>query len=161
MGHIPEFTDTTFPTTSLPSLNFVANLGLILFLLLVGLETDLHFPISHWRVVLSVSAAGIFLPFRLGCVISYGLYNQFHGDPGTVYVDFGTFMLFIGIAMAITAFPVLCRTLSDLKLLGTQVGVIVLSTGVVNDVVVWILLALFAWPWSTQGVGSPPSIFFS
>ncbi|KAJ5648751.1 hypothetical protein N7490_005123 [Penicillium lividum] len=142
MGHIPGFTDTIFPTASLPSLSVVANLGLILFLFLVGLETDLRFLISNWRVALSVSAAGMILPFGLGCAISYGLYNQFHDDAGTVPVKFGTFMLFIGIAMAITAFPVLCRILTDLKLLGTRVGVIVLSAGVGNDVVGWILLAL-------------------
>lgn len=142
MGHIPGFTDTIFPTASLPSLSVVANLGLILFLFLVGLETDLRFLISNWRAALSVSVAGMILPFGIGCGISYGLYNQFQDDPGTVHVDFGTFLLFIGIAMAITAFPVLCRILTDLKLLGTQVGVIVLSAGVGNDVMGWILLAL-------------------
>ncbi|KAJ5793357.1 uncharacterized protein N7503_009335 [Penicillium pulvis] len=65
LGHIPAFTDTIFPTASLPSLSVVANLSLILFLFLVGLETDLHFLISHWRVALSVSAAGMVLPFGL------------------------------------------------------------------------------------------------
>ncbi|KAJ5556031.1 hypothetical protein N7513_003673 [Penicillium frequentans] len=142
MGHIPGFTETIFPTASLPSLSVVANLGLIIFLFLVGLETDLRFLVSNWRVALSVSAAGMILPFALGCAISYGLYNQFHDDPGTVPVAFGTYLLFIGIAMAITAFPVLCRILTELKLLGTNVGVIVLSAGVGNDVVGWILLAL-------------------
>ncbi|KAJ5925440.1 hypothetical protein N7454_008079 [Penicillium verhagenii] len=142
MGHIPGFTETIFPTASLPSLSVVANLGLILFLFLVGLETDLRFLVSNWRVALSVSAAGMILPFALGCAISYGLYNQFNDDPGTVPVSFGTYLLFIGIAMAITAFPVLCRILTELKLLGTNVGVIVLSAGVGNDVVGWILLAL-------------------
>ena len=142
MGHIPGFTNTIFPTASLPSLSVAANLGLVLFLFLVGLETDLRFLMSNWRVALGVSAAGMVLPFGLGCALSYGLYNHFQSQPGTVPVDFATFLLFIGIAMAITAFPVLCRILTDLKLLGTRVGVIVLSAGVGNDVVGWILLAL-------------------
>ncbi|KAJ5502586.1 Cation/H+ exchanger [Penicillium fimorum] len=142
MGRIPGFTDAIFPTASIPSLNVVANLGLVLFLFLVGLETDLRFLISNWRVALSVSAAGMILPFGLGCAISYGLYNEFHNDPGTKPIAFGTYLLFIGIAMAITAFPVLCRILTELKLLSTRVGVIVLSAGVGNDVVGWILLAL-------------------
>ncbi|KAJ5167606.1 uncharacterized protein N7482_003200 [Penicillium canariense] len=142
MGRIPGFTDAIFPAASIPSLNVVANLGLVLFLFLVGLETDLRFLMSNWRVALSVSAAGMILPFGLGCAISYGLYNHFHDDPSTVPIKFGTYMLFIGIAMAITAFPVLCRILTELKLLGTRVGVIVLSAGVGNDVVGWILLAL-------------------
>ncbi|KAJ5280659.1 hypothetical protein N7478_006031 [Penicillium angulare] len=137
-----RFTETIFPTQSLQALSVMANLGIILFLFLVGLETDLRFLIKNWRVAASVSALGMILPFGLGCAISYGLYNQFQNDPGTVPVDFGTFLLFIGIAMAITAFPVLCRILTELKLLGTEVGVIVLSAGVGNDVVGWILLAL-------------------
>ncbi|GCB25860.1 K(+)/H(+) antiporter 1 [Aspergillus awamori] len=123
MGRIPGFTDAVFPTASIPNLNLVVNLGLVLFLF-------------------SVSAAGMILPFGLGCAIAYGLYNTFQDEPGTVDISFATFLLFIGIAMAITAFPVLCRILTELKLLGTNVGVIVLSAGVGNDVVGWILLAL-------------------
>ncbi|KAB8251599.1 Sodium/hydrogen exchanger family-domain-containing protein [Aspergillus flavus] len=142
MGRIPGFTEAIFPDASIPNLNLVANLGLILFLFLVGLETDLRFLFSNLRVAASVSAAGMILPFGLGCAISYGLYNTFSDEPGTVKINFGTFLLFIGIAMAITAFPVLCRILTELKLLGTNVGVIVLSAGVGNDVVGWILLAL-------------------
>ncbi|KAJ6028795.1 hypothetical protein N7540_004371 [Penicillium herquei] len=141
-GRIPNFTNTIFPSESTPALSVVANLGLILFLFLVGLETDLRFLMRNWRVAVSVSALGMVLPFGLGCAISYGLYNQFQDDPDTVPTSFGTFLLFIGIAMAITAFPVLCRILTELKLLGTDVGVIVLSAGVGNDVVGWILLAL-------------------
>ncbi|GAB1194383.1 hypothetical protein APSETT444_003628 [Aspergillus pseudonomiae] len=142
MGRIPGFTEAIFPDASIPNLNLVANLGLILFLFLVGLETDLRFLFSNWRVAASVSAAGMILPFGFGCAISYGLYNTFRNEPGTVPINFGTYLLFIGIAMAITAFPVLCRILTELKLLGTNVGVIVLSAGVGNDVVGWILLAL-------------------
>ncbi|RLL96956.1 hypothetical protein CFD26_101395 [Aspergillus turcosus] len=142
MGRIPGFTDAIFPAASIPNLTLVANLGLVLFLFLVGLETDLRFLISNWRVAASVSAAGMILPFGLGSAISYGLYHTFRTEPGMVHIDFGTYLLFIGIAMAITAFPVLCRILTELKLLGTNVGVIVLSAGVGNDVVGWILLAL-------------------
>ncbi|CRG91016.1 K(+)/H(+) antiporter 1 [Talaromyces islandicus] len=122
-GRIPGFTDTIFPSASIPTLNATANLG-------------------NWRIAASVSAAGMALPFGLGCAVSYGLYNQFRNDPGIVYVEFGTYLLFVGIAMAITAFPVLCRILTELKLLNTNVGVIVLSAGVGNDVTGWILLAL-------------------
>jgi Kef-type K+ transport system membrane component KefB len=142
MGRIPGFTDAIFPTASIPSLNLVANLGLVLFLFLVGLETDLRFLVSNWRIALSVSAAGMILPFGLGAAISYGLYHEFQDEAGTKPIAFGTYLLFIGIAMAITAFPVLCRILTELKLLSTRVGVIVLSAGVGNDVVGWILLAL-------------------
>ncbi|OCL11071.1 K(+)/H(+) antiporter 1 [Glonium stellatum] len=142
MGHIPGFTATIFPTAAMPNLTLVANLGLMLFLFLVGLEVDLRYLVSNWRIALSVGLASMALPFGLGCAIAWGLYNQFKDEPGTVSISFGVYMLFIGVAMAITAFPVLCRILTELKLLMTPVGIIVLSAGVGNDVVGWILLAL-------------------
>ncbi|MCJ1307558.1 K(+)/H(+) antiporter [Agyrium rufum] len=141
-GHIPGFTAAIFPTASMPNLSNVANLGLILFLFLVGLEADLRFLTSNWRIALSVGALGMALPFGLGCAIAWGLYHQFHNEPGLVPISFGVYMLFVGVAMAITAFPVLCRILTELNLLHTPVGVIVLAAGVGNDVVGWILLAL-------------------
>lgn len=142
MGRIPGFSDAIFPKESIPNLNLVANLGLVLFLFLVGVEVDLRYFFSNWRVALSVGTAGMALPFGLGCAIAWGLYHEFREEAGIVPIEFGTYMLFIGIAMAITAFPVLCRILTELKLLSTPVGVITLSAGVSNDVVGWILLAL-------------------
>ncbi|KAF3482389.1 K(+)/H(+) antiporter 1 [Arthroderma uncinatum] len=142
MGRIPGFREAIFPAESLPNLNLVANLGLVLYLFMIGVETDLRSLMSNWRVAASVSAAGMVLPFGLGCAIAYGLYHQFREEPGLAPIGFGTYLLFIGIAMAITAFPVLCRILTELELLSTRVGVIVLSAGVGNDVVGWVLLAL-------------------
>lgn len=102
MGRIPGFTDAIFPTASIPNFTLVANLGLVFFLFLVGLEVDLRFLTGNWRVALSVGLGGMALPFGLGCAISWGLYQEFGHDKGTVAVDFGVFMLFIAIAMAIT-----------------------------------------------------------
>lgn len=102
MGRIPGFTSAVFPPAALPNLTLVANLGLVLFLFIVGLEVDLRYLMSNWRIALSVGAAGMALPFSLGCAIAYGLYNQFHGEDGTHLVAFGTYVLFIGVAMAIT-----------------------------------------------------------
>lgn len=82
------------------------------------------------------------LPFGLGFAIAYGLYYEYHSDGNTVPISFGVYGLFIGTALAITAFPVLCRILTELKLLRSNVGVTVLAAGVGNDVVGWILLAL-------------------
>ncbi|PGH28963.1 hypothetical protein GX50_08292 [[Emmonsia] crescens] len=142
MGRIPGFRAAIFPEESIPNLNLVANLGLVLYLFMIGVETNLRSMLSNWRVAVSVSAAGMVLPFAFGCAIAYGLFNEFGDDPSLAPINFGTFMLFIGIAMAITAFPVLCRILTELELLNTTVGEIVLSAGVGNDVVGWILLAL-------------------
>lgn len=102
MGQIPHFTETIFPTASMPALTLVANLGLVLFLFLVGLEVDLRFLLSNWKIAASVGVAGMALPFGLGAAISYGLYNEFHGEGGTVPINFGVYLLFIGVAMAIT-----------------------------------------------------------
>ena len=126
----------------MPALNVAANVGLILFLFLVGLEVDLRLLVRNWKISLGVGAAGMALPFGLGCGIAYGLYHEFGNKEGVVNVSFGTYMLFVGVAMAITAFPVLCRILTELNILSTQVGVVVLSAGVGNDIVGWILLAL-------------------
>jgi Kef-type K+ transport system membrane component KefB len=139
---IPGFQAQIFPTASMPVLNNVANLGLLLFLFLIGLEVDIRMFTSNWRVALSVGIASMLLPFGLGVAIAYGLYHQFPNDQGTTTISFGVFALFIGTALAITAFPVLCRILSELNMLGTPVGVTVLAAGVGNDVVGWVLLAL-------------------
>ncbi|PQE09697.1 K(+) H(+) antiporter 1 protein [Rutstroemia sp. NJR-2017a BBW] len=142
MMRIPGFQETIFPTASMPVLSNVANIGLILFLFLVGLEVNMRLFLSNWRVALAVGLAGMGLPFGLGCAIAWGLFHHFHTDPGLVPISFGVYMLFVGTALAITAFPVLCRILTELKLLSTPVGVTVLAAGVGNDVVGWILLAL-------------------
>ncbi|KAI7487515.1 hypothetical protein KC351_g2590 [Hortaea werneckii] len=142
MGRIPGFSSAIFPPIAMDNLALVANIGLVLFLFLVGLEVDLRYFASNWKVALSVGLAGMALPFGLGCAISWGLYNEFRTEANTAPIGFGIYSLFIGIAMSITAFPVLCRILTELKLLSTPVGIIVLSAGAGNDVVGWILLAL-------------------
>ncbi|KAI1159596.1 K+/H+ antiporter 1 [Nemania serpens] len=141
LSRIPHFKENILPTESLPVLNNVANLGLILFLFLIGLEVDIRLFTSNWRVALGVSLGGLLLPFGLGYAIAWGIYNQFKSEI-TNNVNFGVFGLFVGTALGITAFPVLCRILSELNLLGNSVGVTVLAAGVGNDVVGWILLAL-------------------
>ncbi|KAF3761285.1 hypothetical protein M406DRAFT_216239, partial [Cryphonectria parasitica EP155] len=145
MMRIPGFQNAIFPTASMPILNNVANLGLIIFLFLVGLEVDVRLLTSNWRVALTVGLAGMAIPFGLGIAIAKGLYEQFRvaeADVSTDPIEFGVYALFIGTALAITAFPVLCRILTDLNLLGTSVGVTVLAAGIGNDVTGWILLAL-------------------
>lgn len=101
MMRIPGFKAAIFPPDAMPNLNLVANVGLILFLFLVGLEVNLNLFLSNWRVALSVGLAGMILPFGLGCAIAWGLYNQFRHDPGTVPISFGLYMLFIGTALSV------------------------------------------------------------
>jgi len=139
MGRIPNFSNSIFPTQSLPYLNLIATIGLILFLFLVALEVDISVMKRNGRASVAVSAAGMILPFGLGVAVAVPVYNNFVDHKKT---SFGHFLLFVGVAMSITAFPVLCRILVSTKLLDTRVGVMVLAAGVGNDVVGWVLLAL-------------------
>ncbi|KAG2341230.1 hypothetical protein BDR05DRAFT_936641 [Suillus weaverae] len=138
MGRIPSFTQHIFPAPSLPYLSLVANIGLCLFLFIVGLEIDASVIKRNARSSLLISLPSMTLTFGLGAAISVPLYHNFIGPP----VKFTYFMLFTGVSFSITAFPILCRILSTLKLLDTTVGVIVLSAGVCNDIIGWSLLAL-------------------
>ncbi|TFK55426.1 hypothetical protein OE88DRAFT_1672049 [Heliocybe sulcata] len=138
MGRIPGFEAAIFPTDSMPLLNLTATIGLVLFLFLVGLEIDFRVVKRNAKASAVISIAGLLLPLGLGAALAVPLYHEFV-DPS---VNYGYFILFTAVAVGITAFPVLCRILTELKLLDTTVGVLVLSAGVGNDVVGWILLAL-------------------
>ncbi|KAF9783146.1 Sodium/hydrogen exchanger family-domain-containing protein [Thelephora terrestris] len=137
-GRIPGFTEHIFPSQSIPYLSLVANIGLALFLFLVGLEIDAGVISRNARLSMTVAVAGIVVPFGMGAGLSVPLYHHFVDQA----VQFTHFMLFAGVAFSITAFPVLCRILTELKLLDTTVGIVVLSAGVGNDIVGWTLLAL-------------------
>ena len=150
MGRIPHFTWRIFPEASISYLNLVANVGLILFLFLVGLEVDVGVMRKNGRNSAIISLISMAIPFGLGAAVAVPIYNTYV-DKSTV--TFGHFLLFVGVAMSITAFPVLCRILTSCKLLHTSVGLVVLAAGVGNDVVGWVLLALtLALVNSTGGV---------
>ena len=138
LGHIPGFSQAIFPTASLPNLNLTSTIGLVLFLFLVGLEIDTKVIKRNAIAAGSISFAGLVVPLGLGAAVGIAIYKEF-ADPS---INFGYFLLFTAVAVGITAFPVLCRILSALKLLDTTVGVVTLAAGVGNDVVGWILLAL-------------------
>ncbi|KAI7865090.1 Sodium/hydrogen exchanger family-domain-containing protein [Spinellus fusiger] len=138
MGRIPGFQETVFPTASLPFINLISTLGLIFFLFQVGLEVDMRVVKRDWKKSLAISVAGMALPFGLGIAASVGLY-KLQNEPS---VPFSSFLLFLGVAMSITAFPVLARILVELKLLRTKVGSLTMSSGLLNDCTAWVLLAL-------------------
>ncbi|KAF8309352.1 hypothetical protein DL93DRAFT_2158440 [Clavulina sp. PMI_390] len=152
MGHIPHFSARIFPTASLPYLNLTATIALVLFLFLMGLETDVSAMKRLLRRAGPISLAGMLLPFGLGAAVAVPIYNTFVDHS---VVTFGHFLLFTSVALSITAFPVLCRILLETKLIETPVGIVVLAAGVGNDVVGWILLALtVALVNATQGVSA-------
>lgn len=138
MGRIPGFQANIFPDQGMPLLNITSTVGLIFFLFLVGLEVDTRIVKRNMAASVAVSVAGLIVPLGLGAALGVGIYREFI-DPS---VNFGYFLLFVAVAIGITAFPVLCRILTELKLLDTTVGVVTLAAGVGNDVIGWILLAL-------------------
>ncbi|CAG8812448.1 18828_t:CDS:2, partial [Racocetra persica] len=143
LGHIPGYKHNVFPDESITYLNLLANLGLVLYLFLVGLELNPRMIKNNLRSVAFISASGIILPFALGVGVAYGLYGAMNNQQvDGQNVPFTSFVLFICVAMAITAFPVLARILSELKLMRTPVGNCALTSAVGDDITAWILLAL-------------------
>ncbi|KAF9926571.1 K(+)/H(+) antiporter [Linnemannia zychae] len=139
MGRIPGFASTIFNSQSLPYLNLVSNIGLVFFLFLVGLELDPALVVKRAKFAMGISFAGMALPFGVGAAVSYVLYEEMGPSNN---VGFGQFLLFCGVAMSITAFPVLARILAEQKLLTTKVGFLTICAGAVGDIIAWILLAL-------------------
>jgi len=139
LGHIPGFQALVFPTARLNLLNIVANLGLVLFLFTIGLELDLTYFKKNARNSIFISICGMILPFGLGCAVSVFLYNNINVDPAP---PFASFILFIGVALSITAFPVLARILVETKMLDSSIGITVISAAAIDDSTAWCLLAL-------------------
>ena len=129
-GRIPNFSNTIFPAASLPMINLTSTIGLVFFLFLVGLEIDVKIIRKHFKASIAISAVGLIIPLGLGAALGVPIYHQFV-DPS---VNYGYFLLFVAVAVGITAFPVLCRILTELKLLEDTVGVVTLAAGVGNDV---------------------------
>ena len=130
-----------FPTDVRPYLNVIAQVGLVLFMFIVGLEVDLSLIRSRRRLATSVSLSSIVLPFGLGVLLALVLYPA-HDTVRDATVSPVAFGLFLGVAMSITAFPVLARILTERRMQRTPVGVLALACAAIDDVVAWSLLAV-------------------
>jgi Kef-type K+ transport system membrane component KefB/nucleotide-binding universal stress UspA family protein len=126
-----------FPAESMPGLSLVAQLGLVFFMFLVGLEFDPRLLAGRGHQSVMVSWASILAPFGLGAALAWPL----HGHLAPEGVAFLPFALFMGAAMSVTAFPVLARILAERGVLRTRVGAIALSCAAVDDVSAWCILA--------------------
>ncbi|KAG0478302.1 hypothetical protein HPP92_013021 [Vanilla planifolia] len=147
LGRSKAFLNAVFPKHSLTVLDTLANIGLLFFLFLVGLELDINSLRRTGKRALAIAIAGISLPFVVGIGTSVVLRNTIAKD-----VREAPFLVFMGVALSITALPVLARILAELKLLTTDIGRMVMSAAAVNDVAAWILLALAI---ALSGSGSP------
>ncbi|CAM9690702.1 unnamed protein product, partial [Scytosiphon promiscuus] len=152
LGAIPGFTSTLFPDDSLEALTLTAHLGLILFLFIVGLELDPGLLQSNAKkaTILSLTGQGVTWVLSLGA--SRAMITWMDDVEATT-----SFVLFIGVSLSVTAFPVLSRILGENSLLNTNVGALVISAASVDEACVWCLLALVV---STVNAGSPLDAFY-
>jgi len=133
----PEFSMSLFPVNSLGNLNLLSQVGLILFMFMVGMELDVKVIQTKVRDAVVVSNAGILIPFTLGIGLAYFIYENFAPD-GVAFLSFG---LFMGLAMSITAFPVLARIVQERGIHKTRLGTLVLTCAAADDITAWCLLA--------------------
>ncbi len=138
VGHyFPEFSSFLFPAASLGNLQFLSQIGLVLFMFIVGMELDLKVLKNKAQDAIIISHASIVIPFAMGMGLAYYIYRQF--APGSA--SFLSFALFLGIAMSITAFPVLARIVQERGLSKTKLGAMVITCAAADDITAWCLLA--------------------
>jgi Kef-type K+ transport system membrane component KefB len=134
----PEAALALFPPESLGFLSALSQLGVVLFMFIMGLEVDPQLLRSRGRAAVVTSQAGILVPFVLGSLLGLFLYPRL-SDDGVVKAHF---VLFMGTAMSITAFPVLARIMNERGLSSTNVGTMALACAAADDVAGWSLLAV-------------------
>lgn len=141
LGRNEDFVRWIFPAWSTPILESVASVGLLFYLFLVGLELDLSSIRRSGKKAFGIAAAGMSLPFLLGAGVTFLMRKAVNGDNHNKN-EYGQFLMFMGVSLSITAFPVLARILAELRLLTMDVGQTAMAAAALNDVAAWILLAL-------------------
>ncbi len=142
----PGLQSTIFASDIVPYIGVVANLGLIFYMFLIGLEVDLGQLRGRARMTLAISNTALLVPLMLGMLAALPLYPLLAPS-----IRFPAFALFVGVSMSITAFPVLARIISERRMLKRPLGVLALSAAAVDDVSAWFLIALAT---AVAGAGS-------
>src|SRR5262245_61283620 len=138
LGHLaPEVSTYLLPPAVAPFLGVIAQLGVILYMFIVGLELNVGLLRERAHATIAISHASIIAPFLLGSLLAISLYPRLSSSD----VQFTNFALFLGVAMSVTAFPVLARILTDQQMSKTDIGVIALTCAATDDVTAWCLLA--------------------
>ena len=135
--YFPDFSAALFPEASFGNLQFLSQIGLILFMFVIGMELDLKVLQNKAHDAVVISHASIILPFALGVGLAYYIYQSFAPEE----IAFSSFALFIGISMSITAFPVLARIVQERNMQKTRVGTIAITCAAADDITAWCLLA--------------------
>lgn len=136
--YFPEISASLFPVESLGNIQFLSQIGLILFMYTIGMELDLKILKNKAHDAVVISHASIILPFALGMGLAYFIYREF-APVGAPFLSFG---LFIGIAMSITAFPVLARIVQERGIHKTKLGTVVITCAAADDITAWCILAV-------------------
>jgi Kef-type K+ transport system membrane component KefB len=133
----PGVSASLFPASSLGYLNAFSQLGIVIYMFLVGLALNVQELRKQGHAAVLTSHVSIIVPFVLGASLSLYLYPRLGDDR----VSFVGFALFMGAAMSITAFPVLARILTDRGILGTNLGTLAIACAAIDDVTGWCILA--------------------
>ena len=126
-----------FPAAALPTLQTLGDIGLVLYMFSLGARLDTHLMLRQSRTAIVTSISTILLPLLLGALLGFFLYPGLAGQ----HANLVSFVLLVGTAMAVTAFPVLARLLAEKDMLGTRVGMLALTCAAIDDVIAWCLLA--------------------
>jgi Kef-type K+ transport system membrane component KefB len=142
----PEALEFLFPEGVISALKVLAQFGLALFMCLIGMELNFRALRGQGRRAVAISQASIVLPMVLGCTLALWLYPTYGNG-----VDKLGFVLFMGAAMSITAFPVLARLLQETGLIKTRTGVLAMTCAAIDDVTAWCLLAVVVATMTSSG----------
>lgn len=134
----PEITQNLFPIESLSNINLLSQFGLILFMYTIGMELDMGVVKKKLEETILISHIATIVPFFLGILTAYYIYDNYAYEE----TPFISFALFIGIAMSITAFPVLARIIQERKMTRTHLGSVALASAANGDITAWCLLAV-------------------
>jgi Kef-type K+ transport systems, membrane components len=134
---LPELSSFVFPPTSFGNLQLLSQIGLILFMFVIGMELDLNIIKQKAKSAVTISIISIIVPFVLGLGLSYYMYSSY----APLGIPYHAFALFMGIAMSITAFPVLARIIRERNITHTRVGAVSLTSAAIGDVAGWCILA--------------------
>lgn len=136
--YFPDVSGFLFPAQSLGNLNILSQIGLILFMFVIGMELNLKVLRNKAHEAVVISHASIIIPFALGVALAYIIYTAHAPD----HIEFSSFALFIGISMSITAFPVLARIIQERGMQKTKLGAIAITCAAADDITAWCILAV-------------------
>ncbi|CAF1194302.1 unnamed protein product [Rotaria sordida] len=138
LGHIRGWSETIWLPSSLPAFQLIANLGLLFFMFFLGLELDLGQIKNSWKTTIPIACASIIFPVGIGCAVALWFYDM----NSNFQTNKIAFILFVASGFGFSAFPVLATLLNSNELLNKPIGVQTISLAAVEDIAVWVILAI-------------------